>query len=452
MAARTKGAPSVVLPSSSKRTRGLAASRRRKYSTVCAHEASLRSSPGRKPSTSSGAGTAAGGRAGWRACGAESWSACGATRMSSGRSSSAREKRFLGIVRSGVLFRAGRAKKIFGSGEFSTTRGGRRARLLTAGCAPLDIVRARRRAELPARATRALPPRDSDLRSILMSNPWCPVCGHVNMVGAEVCAMCDSRLGAGGEEGRDYARGAGEGGYGGYGEETRAGALPTFIPSPRFQGVGDVLGPTLEVYRKHFLLVGLLVLATTLPQALLQYAAAAAFSTASFGPEDDGISAASGGLALAAGSAVSVLSVLLMRLGGSALSGALAYAVVGLQRTGAARAGGCLRWGLRKMLRVFSVSVVSALIMYAIPGFLILMLSVALGPLALILGFLVMLLPWVVLTLMFSLAVPAAAVEGRGIIESMARSVELTKGFRGLIFLTYFLWWIAIIVLNLVIT
>src|SRR2546423_15573354 len=55
--ARTKGAPIVDLPNSSTRTRGLAAARRRKYSTVCDQLASLRSSPGVKPRTSAGAGT-----------------------------------------------------------------------------------------------------------------------------------------------------------------------------------------------------------------------------------------------------------------------------------------------------------------------------------------------------------------------------------------------------------
>ncbi|HEX8685491.1 MAG TPA: hypothetical protein VF654_03290, partial [Pyrinomonadaceae bacterium] len=34
--------------------------------------------------------------------------------------------------------------------------------------------------------------------------------------------------------------------------------------------MGDVVSPTLQVYREHFVLVGQLVLATTLPLALLQ--------------------------------------------------------------------------------------------------------------------------------------------------------------------------------------
>src|SRR5947199_70044 len=58
MVAKTNGAPIVDLPSSSNFTRLLDAARRRKYSTVCAQLASFRSSPGVKPSTSDGAGTA----------------------------------------------------------------------------------------------------------------------------------------------------------------------------------------------------------------------------------------------------------------------------------------------------------------------------------------------------------------------------------------------------------
>src|SRR3954469_11137202 len=62
MVAMTKGAPIVDLPNSSNTTRSLAASSRLKYSTTLAQAASLRSSPGRKPSTSSGAGTRAAAR------------------------------------------------------------------------------------------------------------------------------------------------------------------------------------------------------------------------------------------------------------------------------------------------------------------------------------------------------------------------------------------------------
>lgn len=281
-----------------------------------------------------------------------------------------------------------------------------------------------------------------------MTNPKCPVCAHVNIMGAAACAMCDTRFGeradAPGEG--EPARGAYSGGFdaagegfNSFGEKTRPGALPTDIPSPQFKGVGDVLSPTLEVYRKNFLLVGLLVVLTTLPPALFQYAAVRAFqSDMELGP-----------LGALVGSGAALLSWALSLLGNTLLAGALACAVVEIQRKGAASAGECVGWGLGKMLKVFAVTLVTTLMFYA-PGIVLGVLAAILGPLVFILG-LLLLLPWVVLMLTFSLAIPAAAIENRGPFDALRRSAELTKGFKGLLFLTYFLWRIVIIVVTLVV-
>jgi len=281
-----------------------------------------------------------------------------------------------------------------------------------------------------------------------MTNPRCTVCGHVNIVGAAVCEMCDTRFGERADDAREGAS-ASEGYAGGFdaapegsnsfGEEARPGALPADIPSPQFKGVGDVLSPTLEVYRKNFLLVGLLVLVTTLPPALLQYVAARAFVA---DPER-------GPFGLIAGGGASLLSWALSVLGNTVLAGALAYAVVEIQRTRTARAGECLRWGMGKLVNVFAASLVTSLLVYA-PGLLMGLLVAILGPLALIL-ILLLVLPWVVLMLTVSLAVPVAAIENRGPIDALRRSAELTSGFKGLLFLTYFLWRIVISVVALVV-
>lgn len=282
-----------------------------------------------------------------------------------------------------------------------------------------------------------------------MNNPKCQVCGHVNIMGATVCAMCDTRFG----ERADAATGEGasaSGAYAGgfddaregfnsFGEEARPGALPTDIPSPQFKGVGDVLSPTLEVFRKHFLLVGLLVVVTTLPPALFQYVAARAFAA---DPEI-------GPFGVIAGGGAAMLSWVLSLLGNTLLAGALACAVVEIQRKGAATAGECLKWGVGKMLKVFAVTLFATALLYA-PGIALGVLMVLVGPVVLIL-FLLLLLPWIVLMLTVSLAVPAAAVENRGPIDALRRSAELTKGFKGLLFLTYFLWRIVIIVITLVV-
>jgi hypothetical protein len=277
-----------------------------------------------------------------------------------------------------------------------------------------------------------------------MNNHWCAVCGHVNRLGAEVCEMCDSRLDG---TARPGAESDGPSDF--YGEGPRAGALPTDIPAPHFQGVGDVLAPTLEVYGKNFLLVGALVLATTLLPSLVYATFAYLMQTGMF---DDGIR--TGGRfplefmgPMFAGSAVYWV---LEMIGGAVLSGALAYAVIELQRTGAVRAADCLRWGLGKMLKVIAIMVICMIIYFA--PFAVAFASIfLLGPIGFIL-FLLMLLPWIALILTFSMAVPAAVVENRSVFESLSRSAELTKGFKGLIFLTYFLWWVLVIVLNLIIS
>ena len=301
-----------------------------------------------------------------------------------------------------------------------------------------------------------------------MTNPRCAVCGHINRVGAAVCEMCDTHIGeparardgdpshAAGESSASYSDtysgastegfDASSAGFEPHGGEPRPGALPTEIPSPQFKGVGDVVSPTLEIYRKHFLLIGLFVVATTLPAALLQYAATRAFEGTS--ADGVGFDPDAGLFALVTGGGVTLLYWVLSVLGSVLLAGALAYAVVEIQRTGAARAGDCLRWGLRKMLKVFVVTLVTTLLVYT-PGVLGGLMAAILGPLVLIL-FLLLLLPWIILILTVSLAVPAAAVENRGVIDALKRSAELTKGFKGLIFLTYFLWRVVIVILAVI--
>ncbi|HEX8719392.1 MAG TPA: YciC family protein [Pyrinomonadaceae bacterium] len=272
-----------------------------------------------------------------------------------------------------------------------------------------------------------------------MTNPMCPVCGHVNLLSATVCEMCDARLGgpgapeeaafrgaageteggAGGEPGADaegfdpYAAGAGWG----------AGA----IPSPRFKGVGDVMVPTLRVYGRHFVLVGILVAVTTLPVALAQYAFMKAIMAATSDPASFGA-----GRAFAFTVAPPLILGLLSFVGAGLLSGALVYAVVDIERAGAASAGECLRRGLRVLPKVLLVTFLYALITGV--------------------GFLLLIAPGIIFTLMYAVAVPVAVLEGPGAFESLKRSARLTEGYRGLIFQTYFLWWLATMAVNMVVS
>ena len=54
-------------------------------------------------------------------------------------------------------------------------------------------------------------------------------------------------------------------------------------------------------------------------------------------------------------------------------------------------------------------------------------------------GFMLLLIPGIILSLMWALTIPVAVVENRGLVDSVARSSDLTKGSRGRVFVIYFL-------------
>ena len=273
-----------------------------------------------------------------------------------------------------------------------------------------------------------------------MTNPKCAVCGHVNLLSAAVCEMCDARLydpdAAGSaeshaEETYDPSApgfGASARGFDAYGEEPRGGALPTDIPAPQFKGAGDVMGPTLRVYQKHFVLVGILVVVTTLPVALLQYVVIRAMSAMAHDAMQSIGEFAFGTLALT----TQLFAGLLSFVGTALLSGALVYAVVDVQRTGTAAAGESLRRGLRALPKVFLVTLLYTVVT--------------------VIGYVLLIVPGVIFSLMYAVAVPVAVMENLGPFASLKRSARLTDGYKGLIFLTYFLWGLIIAALNMLVS
>jgi hypothetical protein len=264
-----------------------------------------------------------------------------------------------------------------------------------------------------------------------MSNPKCTVCGHTNVVGAEVCEMCDSRLGdaagAGASAGQSF-----HSSYPGQAEEPRTGALPTDIPLPHFKGAGDVFAPTLDVYKKNFPLVGLIVLLSALPLCVVQLVPYLLTVLPGGGEPVAALGTAgrAGILGFVVGTAL--LSALLTLAADAFLSGALVYGVVELQRAGEAKASDCIRWAIRKLPKLFVVTLIYMVIT--------------------IVGYMLLIVPGVIFSLMFSMAVPVAAAENRGIIESFQRSKELTDGYKGLIFLTFFLWGLGVAVVGLIVS
>jgi hypothetical protein len=74
-----------------------------------------------------------------------------------------------------------------------------------------------------------------------------------------------------------------------------------------------------------------------------------------------------------------------------------------------------------------------------------------LGGLGVIVGFVLLIVPGIVLMVVWSVVAPAYVAEGRGLFEAFSRSVELTRGNRWRIFGLGLIYFVAIILMSLVI-
>lgn len=184
-----------------------------------------------------------------------------------------------------------------------------------------------------------------------------------------------------------------------------AGRLPIDFPFTPFQGMGDALRPTFELYREHFPLVGKIVFASALPLMAANYALAALANSAGW---------AWLGLVNPGSIFVNALA-----------DGALIYAVVTLLRTGAAPS---LResygWGLRRWWPLFLCMLLVSLLTAA--------------------GFMLLFVPGVIVSLVLAVAVPVVVVENRGPVAALERSAHLTRGNRVLILFTSALLWAVV--------
>jgi hypothetical protein len=167
--------------------------------------------------------------------------------------------------------------------------------------------------------------------------------------------------------------------------------------------VGELLDRTFFFYRRHFLLfVGIAALPSVIALAF-------GLSTAFVGA--------------GAGALFAVTSV-------------LALAFVYLVTTALAQGATVVAVSQILLGRETNVAEAFGSIWSRIGELLILMLNMGVR---IMLGFLLFIVPGVVLALMYALAVPVAVLEGKGISDSLSRSAELTKGHRWRILLIYVL-------------
>ena len=126
-----------------------------------------------------------------------------------------------------------------------------------------------------------------------------------------------------------------------------------------------------------------------------------------------------------------ILTILVWLIAYFWLSAALVYGVVSDLRGTKAGIGEILRGALSVLLPVSLISIVVGVLV--------------------VLGWMVFIIPGIFLYVIFWVAVPAAVVERTGVIDSMKRSLELTKGNRWKVFFVLVLWIVISFIIQMVV-
>lgn len=177
---------------------------------------------------------------------------------------------------------------------------------------------------------------------------------------------------------------------------------------------GELLDRTFSLYREHFaLFVGIIALPRLLSLAVQLFGI-------SLRPQT-GLSAAF-----------------------SAAMWALAFAIVGLLVAAASQAATVVAVSQLHLGRPTSVAEAYSRVKHRIVGVALLTIVIGIG---VGVGVLLLVIPGIIFAMMWSLAVPVAVLEDRGINDSMSRSSELTKGSRWRIFVV----WVLFIILSIAI-
>ena len=234
-----------------------------------------------------------------------------------------------------------------------------------------------------------------------MSFVLCERCGHDNDAAAALCELCGAALGGRATAGvltqapPGYAPPAQPSAAG----QAPAGTLPFDFAVRPFESAGAVIGPTFQFYREHLGAVAKIVFVGVPLQAALSLPA---------------------GEMQAEPVLPCALSWLVSAAVNSFLTGALVHAVMSLLRTGASPPlVDSLMWGLRKWWPLMLCSILSGLLFG--------------------LGSVLFCVPGIILMVIYAVALPAAAVEKLDPIQALERSASLTKGYRGLVFVTVLL-------------
>ncbi len=221
-----------------------------------------------------------------------------------------------------------------------------------------------------------------------MTTTECNKCGLVNRRADEVCQGCGNEL--------DHLLSASSppvddpfsrGGLGSSAERDDFEIERSIRP---FDGVGDALNPTISIFAKNIWLITKIVFVVFAPLEIFK-----------------GLSAN----AIQSSWQTAVGTVLLGLACQALIAPSLIYALVTVMRTGVAPSrNDSYRWGLSRLPKL----VACALMMWALVSF----------------GFILLVVPGIILSLAFALVYPMATLELLGPVDILKRSYNLTKGYR----------------------
>lgn len=230
-------------------------------------------------------------------------------------------------------------------------------------------------------------------------NVRCLRCGVVNLVTAEVCKVCGAELQP--AISQAYVP-----------RQAAAGPTPRVYNDviPPFVGASDGIGPTFHLFRKNLWLITKIVFVIVAPYEV--------FKALSVNPGEIDWQLSAGLFALQLMTNVLVVP-------------ALFYALLTVIQTGTAPSvNEAYRWSLSKFPKLILASLISWTLT--------------------VIGFMLLVIPGIILSLTFSLVYPVAVFEKGSAVDALRRSSQLTRGRRWHIFGAYFVIWILVLVISVV--
>jgi len=189
---------------------------------------------------------------------------------------------------------------------------------------------------------------------------------------------------------------------------------------------GSVLGRAFSVVLKNFVPFFVIGLVIVVPVTVLQHLLDPTMGRGSVETvaTDGRVSAK------ASFGAAQIASSILGMVANYVLTGALVYATFLGLKGQRVSVGACLSRGLARFLPILLVSIVA---------------GIGIG-----IGFVLLIVPGIILACMWYVAVPATTVERTGVFDSLRRSSDLTKGHRGSIFALFLLIFVLVILVTMV--